>query len=225
MNRLYEDRDLIAVEKPRDLISEQTAQGTGFADLLAAENNGYIGVVHRLDRGVGGIMLYAKTPAAAQVLSEAVRSHAIQKEYLAVVQGDPSACDGSLRDLLFHDRGKNKSYTVDRMRKGVKEAKLQFRTLETVTHAEYGCLSLLHIRLETGRTHQIRVQFASRGFPLFGDGKYGASTRGPIGLHSFRLTFSHPVNSKRMTFSQFPNDLPFSLFSILTAQTADRTIL
>lgn len=225
MNRFYEDRDLIAVEKPRDLISERTSQGNGFADLLAAENNGYIGVVHRLDRGVGGIMLYAKTPAAAQTLSEAVRNHTIRKEYLAVVQGDPSAYDGSLRDLLFHDRSKNKSYTVDRMRKGIKEAKLQFRTLETVTHAEYGCLSLLLIRLETGRTHQIRVQFASRGFPLFGDGKYGASTRGPIGLYSFRLSFSHPADSKRMTFSRFPSDLPFSLFPILTAQTTEQTVL
>lgn len=212
MKKFYEDSHLIVAEKPADMLSERTEKGDGFADLLAAENNGYIGVLHRLDRGVGGIMIYAKTPACAATLSRAIQERTVQKEYLAIVHGDPSAQDGTLRDLLFHDRVRNKTFTVDRMRNGVKEASLEFQTLKTIEHEEYGTLSLIRVLLHTGRTHQIRVQFSSRGYPLLGDGKYGARDRCAIGLCSFRLRFPHPKTGEILTFSHVPTDGVWSLF-------------
>lgn len=214
MNVLFEDHAITVAIKPPDLLSEQTPEKNGFADLLAARNpNRYIGVVHRLDRGVGGVMVYARTPQAAAKLSAAIQAHSLQKEYLAVVHGEPTCKQDTLRDLLFHDRTRNKTFVVERERKGVKEAVLDYRTLGVTEHEAYGTLSLLQIGLHTGRTHQIRVQFSSRRHPLLGDGKYGAHDRCGIALVSHSLRFPHPVTGKEMHFTYTPTDAPWSFFS------------
>ncbi len=215
MEILYEDASITVAVKPPELLSEQTADGKGFADLLAVRNqNRYIGVIHRLDRGVGGVMVYARTPKAAAKLSTAVQAHEVKKEYLAIVHGVPDQKIGEWRDLLFHDRMKNKTYVVDRTRRGVKEAILSYEVLESREVAEYGMLSLVRVTLQTGRTHQIRVQFSSRGFPLLGDGKYGARDRSPIALWSHKLSFSHPDTKKELVFCKTPNGTPWELLML-----------
>ncbi len=171
---LIRNADYIAAVKTPALCSEETADGRGFCNLLAAENAGFLAPVYRLDRGVGGVMLYARTPDAAAFFSALVRDHALEKEYVAVLCGKPEEPVGELRDLLYYDRAKNKSYVVKKARGGVKEAILTYRTLGTWTDAESGHpRTLVAVRLQTGRTHQIRVQFASRGLPLLGDRRYG----------------------------------------------------
>lgn len=200
---LYEDDAITVAVKPATMVSEQTERGDGFADLLAARNRGgYIGVIHRLDRGVGGVMVYAREPRAAARLSAAVQAHAFGKEYLAWVHGTPEP-RATLRDLLFHDRMKNKTFVVERERRGVKEAILDYENLKTRRDASGEARTLVSVRLHTGRTHQIRVQFAHRGHPLVGDGKYGArGDRCPIALFCHRLQFPHPVSGKMLTFSR-----------------------
>ena len=215
MEILYEDAAVTVAVKPPELLSEQTTDGKGFADLLATRNqNQYIGVIHRLDRGVGGVMVYARTPKAAAKLSAAVQAHEVKKEYLAIVHGVPDQAVGEWRDLLFHDRMKNKTYVVDRTRRGVKEAILTYEVLCRRETTEYGRLSLVRVSLQTGRTHQIRVQFSSRGFPLLGDGKYGARDRSPIALFSHRLSFAHPDTKKEMSFSKTPDGVPWELLML-----------
>lgn len=203
---LYEDDEIVVCIKPAELLSEQTDDpNESLAAQIAEKNNGYVGVVHRLDRGVGGVMVYAKTPAAAAALSRSVQSHEVQKEYLAVVHGTPSPACGEMRDLLFHDRRLNKSFAVSRTRAGVKEALLDYTTLSHHLSDRCDALSLMRIRLHTGRTHQIRVQFSSRGYPLLGDGKYGArGDRCPIALFSALLSFPHPKTRKPMRFEALP---------------------
>ncbi len=205
MEILWEDSDIIVAVKPPNLVSEATPARDGWADLLAAHTGGYIGVVHRLDRGVGGVMVYAKTPRAAASLSRAVQEHRLEKEYRALVHGTLSKPRATLRDLLYHDKRQNKSFAVSRERAGVKEALLDYETLKEMTHPIYGALSLLSVRLHTGRTHQIRVQFSSRSHPLVGDGKYGARDNCAIALFSVRLVFSHPADGRRMEFSAEPD--------------------
>ena len=157
MEILYEDRAITVAVKPPDRVSEQTPQQDGFADLLAERNpDGYVGVIHRLDRGVGGVMVYARTPKAAARLSASVQEHRFQKEYLAMIHGIPNASSATLTDLLFHDRSRNKTFVVDRERRGVKQAILDYEVLENLHHPELGAISLVRIRLHTGRTHQIR---------------------------------------------------------------------
>ena len=198
---LFEDQHIIVVQKPTALVCESTAKGDGLADLLAEHTGGYIGTVHRLDRGVGGVMVYAKTPAAAAKLSAAVQAKELKKEYLAVVHGVPQPESGEMRDLLFHDHRQNKTFVVWRQRAGVKEALLEYDTVEALTTARGEECTLVHVLLHTGRTHQIRVQFASRGLTLLGDGKYGArGDNRPIALFAKRLTFLHPVTRKQMQF-------------------------
>lgn len=206
MEILYEDSALWVAVKPPMLLSEETPDKKGFADMLAAKNSGYVGVVHRLDRGVGGIMVYAKTKSAAAALSRAVQEHRLEKEYWALVHGIPEKGEDTLRDLLFHDRRQNKTFVVEKERSGVKEAILDYTVLKVHTCDPYGELSLLRVKLHTGRTHQIRVQFSSRGHSLLGDGKYGASgDRCPIALYSHRLSFPHPTDGTQMTFEAIPS--------------------
>ena len=203
---LFEDAHIIVVKKPPFLVCESTAKKDGLADLLEEKTGGYIGTVHRLDRGVGGVMVYAKSPAAAAKLSAAVQARELRKEYLAVVRGVPSPDCGEMRDLLFHDRRQNKTFVVERQRAGVKEALLEYDTIERITTARGEECSLVHVLLHTGRTHQIRVQFASRGHSLLGDGKYGArGDNRQIALFATRLAFSHPITQKKMEF-QLPWD-------------------
>ena len=163
------------------------AQGEAEADLpalLKRQLGCEIYPVHRLDQAVGGVMVFAKTAPAAATLSQAIAGGTLQKEYLAVLERSPERAEGELSDLLFHDRTKNKTYVVSRQRKGVKEAKLAYRVLDVQNG-----LCLVRIRLYTGRTHQIRVQFASRGMPLVGDGKYGSRKNAASpALWSYALT-------------------------------------
>ena len=190
---LYEDAALLVCVKPRGLLSASDVSGKpSLPDALAPRT---IFPVHRLDREATGLIVYAKTRQAAAFLSAAVGTDAFVKEYLALCEAAPPEDEGILEDLLFHDRAKNKTYAVGRSRAGVKAAKLSYRVLRRTDGR-----ALLQIRLYTGRTHQIRVQFASRGCPLCGDRKYGAKTGGELALYAWRLSFPHPNGEpKRFT--------------------------
>lgn len=206
MEILYRDQDVTVCVKLPELLSEQTPDKKGLADLIAAENGGYVGVIHRLDRGVGGVMVYANNRHAAAALSAAVQEHRLTKEYLAVIHGVPAADTDTLRDLLFHDRRQNKTFAVTRERAGVKEAILEYVLQKSEEIPPYGTLSLVRVKLHTGRTHQIRVQFSTRGHALLGDGKYGASgDRCPIALFSHTLCFPHPRDGRQLTFTKTPD--------------------
>lgn len=153
--------------------------------------------VHRLDQNVGGLMVFARTKQAAAQLSKAIQEGAMVKEYVAMVHGTPPE-SGDWEDLLWKDSAKNKVFVVKRMRRGVKKARLEF------TRLTEGEVSLVRIRLHTGRSHQIRVQFASRGFPLVGDHKYGAKDDAPAPyLYSCCLTF--PFQGKLHTYESLPD--------------------
>jgi 23S rRNA pseudouridine1911/1915/1917 synthase len=188
MELLYQDSGIVVCIKPVGLDSEHEAPQK-LMELLGGE----IFPIHRLDKNVGGVMVYARTKAAAAVLSKAVQDGGLVKEYVAKVHGTPPE-SGDWTDLLFKDSSKNKVFVVKKMRKGVKEARLEF--------AKQG-EDLVRVRLHTGRSHQIRVQFASRGFPLVGDHKYGArdEAEAPM-LFSCCLTF--PWNGKLLRFEKLP---------------------
>ena len=223
---LYEDATLVVLDKPARLSSEE-----GVPAALRAHWNtpdAFVGVVHRLDTGVSGLMVYARTPAAAAALSRQVTqsqdAYAVQdgraegkaaapqfvKQYRAVIAGAPDAqlpAAGVLRDYLFKDSRKGRVFPVSRPRKGVREAVLEYRITAT-----NGVLSLADITLHTGRTHQIRVQFASRKHPLWGDGKYGSRFKGNIALQSARLQFLHPETGQQMEFRlEKPNEEPWNI--------------
>ncbi|MBQ3639480.1 MAG: RNA pseudouridine synthase [Clostridia bacterium] len=174
MKILFENDAYWIVRKPAGIVSEANG-GHGLADLLAAKNDGYAGVIHRLDREVGGVTVYAKTPLEAARLSALVTARRLGKEYLAAVSGVLAEPEGELRDLLYYDRSKNKVYAVRRVRRGVKEAVLRYRTEAVTEMAGIGVVSLLAVEPLTGRTHQIRVQFASRGHAVVGDRRYGGT--------------------------------------------------
>ena len=178
MEILYSDENIIVCVKPVGLDSEH-----GVPDLLREELGGEIFTLHRLDLNVGGVMVYARNKESAAELSAVIQNGEMIKEYLAVVHGTPPA-EGDWEDLLYKDARKNKVFVVDRMRRGVKRARLEYKRLSK------GKTSLVRVRLHTGRSHQIRVQFASRKFPLVGDHKYGArdNETAPL-LYSCKLTF------------------------------------
>ena len=187
MEILYSDRDLYVIVKPVGMDSEHE---------VPAALSGDIFPIHRLDKNVGGVMVYARTRQAAAALSKAVQEGAMIKEYVAMVHGTPPE-NGDWEDFLFKDSRKNKVFAVKKERKGVKYARLEFDRLKD------GDPSLVHIRLHTGRSHQIRVQFASRGFPLVGDHKYGARDEETAPrLFSCRITF--PFRGKEMVFEALP---------------------
>ncbi len=202
MEILYEDPSVIVCIKPRGVSSQADKNGgESMITLLQAHTGGEIYPVHRLDKETGGVMVYAKTKKAAAALSRDIAEHKFHKEYLALVHGVPEKSEDTLFDLLFHDRAKNKSYAVKRERSGVKKAELEYKLLETkeIKGEKY---SLLRVVLHTGRTHQIRVQFASRKMPLSGDRKYGAKdTCKKLGLLSAKLKFTHPETGEEMDFT------------------------
>ena len=208
MNILYEDRSLILCEKPAGVLSEEGGMPELLRDALGTQE---IYCVHRLDRETGGLMVYAKTKQAAAALSRTIADGGLQKEYLAVAEGE-TPVNGTLRDLLYRDAAKNKSYVVKRMRRGVREAELSYERL-----AFREGLSLLRVRLKTGRSHQIRVQFASRGFPLVGDIKYGSKVRdADLALWSTRLSLPHPGSGETLCRElPPPESWPWTLFSDL----------
>jgi 23S rRNA pseudouridine1911/1915/1917 synthase len=187
MKILYSDKQIVVIVKPVGMDSEhEVPQALG----------GEIYPIHRLDKNVGGVMVFAKTKAAAAQLSKAVQEGSMVKEYVAQVHGIPPE-NGDWEDLLWKDSKKNKVFVVKRIRAGVKKARLEFQRLTA------GETSLVHIRLHTGRSHQIRVQFSSRGFPLVGDHKYGSRDEhtAPL-LFSRRITF--PWQGKTLVFEAEP---------------------
>ncbi len=200
MEILFEDESLIVCIKPQKLLSQGEGSNS-LVSLLKDLTDGEIYPIHRLDKGVGGVMVYAKTKAAAASLCAQVAERKLQKEYFALVHGAPEKPSGVLEDLLFKDSAKNRVYVVKRERKGVKKAVCEYETLYGDPNAEKP-FSLLRVRLKTGRTHQIRVQFASRKCPLFGDRKYGAKDdEKTIALFSCALGFLHPKTGEKMKFS------------------------
>lgn len=192
---LYEDKHIILVEKPVGVSSQAVENGDSLPHRL--EKLGYrVKPVHRLDKPTGGVMAYALTDESAAKLSAIVGHHdQFHKEYLAVIQGCPENKEGTLVDLLYHDVRRNKSYVVKKARKGVREAILDYSVLESVQN-ESGVFSLINVLLHTGRTHQIRVQFASRQIPLYGDTRYGGVKSKTLGLWSHKLSLPHPITDQ-----------------------------
>ena len=192
MQILHADRDIAVVVKPVGLDSER-----GVPEAICAELGGEVYTVHRLDLNVGGVMVYARNKQTAAALSRAIQDGEMVKEYVAMVHGEPPE-QGDWQDLLFKDSTKNKVFVVKKERKGVKKARLEFQRLQG------GDASLVRIRLYTGRSHQIRVQFSSRGFPLLGDHKYGARDE-----HSAPMLFSccvsFPLEGKDYRFEALPD--------------------
>lgn len=192
MEILYTDTHIVVCVKPVGLDSEADVPRS-----LSEVVGGTFFPVHRLDKNVGGVMVYARTKAAAAALSKVIQDNAMVKEYVALVHGTPPE-QGDWEDLLFKDSSKNKVFVVKRERKGVKKARLEF-IRQTDSDP-----SLVRIRLHTGRSHQIRIQFASRGYPLLGDHKYGAHDDSPSPmLFSCKLTF--PLFGKMHSYEAFPD--------------------
>lgn len=208
---LYAENSFAVIVKPAGLLS--TGEGDGTVPGALQSQLGTLYPVHRLDRVVGGVMVYARTPAAAAALCAAVGKGQFRKTYLAVVPGE-TPDHGEWQDYLFKDSAQNKVFAVPTPRRGAREAALYFRTLETAAN-EGLSLSKVQVTLLTGRSHQIRVQFASRGFPLVGDSKYGSRIKAPSpALWSGQIGFPHPITGRDLTFCAPPPVLfPFSLFS------------
>lgn len=219
MKVLYEDNHLIAAVKP-PMVPTQADRSMD-RDMLSMvkeyvrqkyrkPGNVYIGLLHRLDRPVGGVMVFARTSKAAGRLSEQIRSGSMEKEYLAVIHGCPPE-RGLWEDFLLKDDKRNLVSVVKEGTVGAKYAKLEY---EVVAQRESG--SLVNIRLHTGRPHQIRVQFASRGFALLGDVRYGSGEGGGIALYSRRIALTHPITKERMSFESLPEGGYFSAFMPLS---------
>ena len=201
---LYSDSHIAVCVKPAGIDAQN-----GVPEMLRAQLGGDAYCVHRLDREVGGVMVYARTAAAAASLGKAITEGRMEKAYLAVCAGRPAADSGTMRDLLFHDTQRNKSFVVTRQRRGVREAILDYQLL--------GCLedcALVRVLLHTGRTHQIRIQFASRGMPLLGDRTYGSRRKDcGIALWSAALGFPHPFSREFLRFCAPPPDTaPWQFF-------------
>ena len=200
MKIYYEDEYIIVCEKDAGLLSE--GEGKDCLPFFLAEEIALRGeqsdifTVHRLDRETSGIMVYAKKKESAAALSRAIIDGRFEKEYIAEIHGRPEQDRGRFDDLLFYDRTKNRSFTVKRMRKGVKDASLEYEVISS----ENG-ISRVRIKLLTGRTHQIRVQFASRKMPLVGDRKYGSpNTERSLALRACMLSFPHPKTNEIQRF-------------------------
>ena len=217
---IYEDNHIIVVEKKPNIPSQ--ADKTEDLDMLTIvksyikekyqkPGNVYLGLVHRLDRPVGGIMIFAKTSKAASRLSNEVREKVFKKKYLAVVDGKLDKKEGILEDYLYKDERNNISKVVKKEKKNAKYAKLEYKVLK---YNPLKDLSLLEINLHTGRHHQIRVQLSNMNHSIFGDQKYGTRGKGKqIALWAYELTIVHPVTKQEMTFKDLPE--PIGTWSIL----------
>ncbi len=211
LNVIYEDNHIIVVEKPVNIPSQQDK--TGDIDMLTIikeyikekynkPGNVYLGLVHRLDRPVGGVMVFAKTSKAASRLSEQVRNKDFKKEYLVVTDGKWEKENDILEDYLLKNEKNNLSKVVDKNKKNAKYAKLEYKVLK---YSKDINLSVLKINLYTGRHHQIRVQLASRGHSIYGDNKYGTRGKGKqINLWAYKISFIHPISKKELTFKVLP---------------------
>lgn len=200
MELVYTDESVVVCLKPAGVVS--TDESGGVPDLVRqalCDNKASVRTVHRLDQVVSGLMVLARTEAAASELSRQIRNDEFAKEYLAVVHGLPERL-GTLRDLLYRDKARRMTMVASEMAKGVQEAVLDYRVIASNEN-----MSRIRIRLHTGRTHQIRVQFASRGYPLVGERKYSTLEDGcQIALWSYRLAFRHPVTGEKMEFTKEP---------------------
>lgn len=216
INVIYEDNHLLVVEKLINMpVCEDESRDLDLLSVLKdyiknkynKPGNVYLGLVHRLDRPVGGVMVFAKTSKAASRLSSQVSNRELDKTYVAVVNGKVPD-KGEMFDYLVKDNKKNISYVTDKAHG--KEAKLKFKRLGYKDNC-----SLVEVYLETGRSHQIRVQFSSRGFPLVGDAKYNKNHDGKtnVALFARKLCFRHPISKEMLSFElDIPNRYPFSLF-------------
>lgn len=207
MKILYEDKDVVVVLKPPHILSQFSENEENAVTILSEMTGSEIFVISRLDRNVGGVMVFAKNQKSAAELTKQMQSGNFEKEYIAVVYGCPEEDKGTFEDLLFKDSRKNKSFVVKKERKGVKKASLSYEVLE-----KRDDLSLVKIHLHTGRTHQIRVQFASRKMPLVGDGKYGAKDNSKnMGLFCREVSFVK--GKEKLTFSAEPEKVfPWNVF-------------
>lgn len=221
---LFEDNHIIVVEKRPNIPSQ--ADKTEDMDMLTIvkqyiketyqkPGNIYLGLVHRLDRPVGGVMIFAKTSKAASRLSNQVREKKFKKKYLAVVDGPIETKTGVLEDYLYKDERNNISKVVSQDKKNAKLAKLDYKVIEYNAAKK---LSLLEINLHTGRHHQIRVQLANFGHSIFGDQKYGTRGQGKqIALWAYELTIEHPITKEEMTFQDLPE--PIGTWCILKQES------
>ena len=204
---VFENEDFVVCVKPVGVAS-QNDKAEDMVKILSAQTSSEIFPVHRLDTAVGGTMVFAKNSHTAALLSKQIVDGNFMKRYLAVINGVPKDKTAVLEDLLFKDLSKNKSYVVKRERKGVKKAKLEYSVLAIADN-----YSLIEILLYTGRSHQIRVQFASRKMPLLGDGKYGSKdNRCTVALWSYEICFFY--NDKLVSFKSEPEKgyYPWNLF-------------
>ena len=204
MELIYVDDDILVCLKPARVLS--TDEPGGVPDLARealGDKSADVRTVHRLDRVVSGLMVLARNAKAASELSRQIREDEFQKEYMAIVHGRPAENTGTLHDLLGRDKVRKMTYVAQEPAKGVQEAVLDYQVLNTASG-----MSRVEIRLYTGRTHQIRVQFASRGMPLVGERKY-SELNDPceIALWSYRIGFTHPKTGERMEFTQEPPDV------------------
>ena len=210
LNLLYRDTDLIICDKPPGLSSESP----GLPDLLQSQFHIKTFPVHRLDRGTGGVIVLALSPESCRCLQQLFLADLVRKDYLCVVSGKPDRNEGSFSDYLYHDPQKNKSYVVSQKRKGVRDAFCEWKLLSAVQSQDQ-MFSLIRVTLHTGRTHQIRVQFASRGFPLIGDRRYGSRFKVQTpALWAERIRFPHPSAAGKIVsaVSDPPLSFPWNLF-------------
>ena len=204
MELVYVDEDILVCLKPARVLSTDEPGGVPELAREALEDaHADVRTVHRLDRVVSGLMVLARNPKAASELSRQIRDNEFEKEYLAVVHGKPAENSGTLRDLLGRDKARKMTFVADAPAKGVQEAVLDYQVLKAAEN-----MSRVRIRLHTGRTHQIRVQFASRGLPLVGERKY-SELNDPceIALWSYRIAFTHPRTGKSMEFTHNPPEI------------------
>jgi len=201
MELIYQDAHMVVCIKPAGVRS--TDEPGGVPELVRqalGDEKATVRTVHRLDQVVSGLMVLARTEAAASELSRQIREHIFQKEYQAVIHGAPAEDSGTLRDLLYRDKARRMTMVAREMAKGVQEAVLDYRVT-----ARQDTMSRVSIRLHTGRTHQIRVQFASRQMPLYGDSRYGGRKGDALGLWSHRLTLPHPVTGESLSAESRPD--------------------
>ncbi|MGF7186822.1 23S rRNA pseudouridine1911/1915/1917 synthase [Desulfitispora alkaliphila] len=203
---IYEDNHLLVVNKPPNILTQ--GDRTGDIDMLTLlkqdlkkrydkPGNVYLGLIHRLDRPVGGVMVFAKTSKAASRLSDQIRRNVFQKTYMAVIHGNPLKKRGRLTHYLVKDKRTNIVSTVRKSTEKAKKAILEYELMESAQD-----FSLVKINLHTGRPHQIRVQFSTIGHPLYGDQKYGRNKKGrQIALVSEQISFEHPTLKEEMSFS------------------------
>lgn len=208
---IYKDEDLIVCVKPSGILSvEDSSKKENLMNLvrqgLSVTENKNLYPVHRLDRETSGLMVFARNTKSAAVLSEDIANHIdFKKEYLLVIKEHPEKNVGIFENFLFKDSSKNKVFVAKNERKGVKYAKLEYNVLK-----KFDDKSLIKVRLFTGRTHQIRVQFASRGMSIVGDRKYDGEKYPILALYSHSLTFRQPTTKEVLFFDSFPKDEVFS---------------